>query len=83
MTKTSMSQINGVAVAAFALSIVLGASLTDTVHHPRARNHRHLGRTVSPVCHQSSPSMGEGGTFAFRKICGTTRTGIIPHRAYP
>ena len=34
MTKTSLSQINGVAVTAFALCIVLGALLTDTEHHP-------------------------------------------------
>jgi len=32
MTKTSLSQINGVAVTAFAISIVLGALLTSTVH---------------------------------------------------
>jgi regulator of protease activity HflC (stomatin/prohibitin superfamily) len=34
MTKTSLFQINGVAVAAFAICIVLGALLTLAVHHP-------------------------------------------------
>jgi regulator of protease activity HflC (stomatin/prohibitin superfamily) len=34
MTKTSLSKINGVAVAAFAICIVLGELLTLAVHHP-------------------------------------------------
>jgi hypothetical protein len=34
MTKISLSQINGVAVTAFALCIVLGALLTVSVHRP-------------------------------------------------
>jgi hypothetical protein len=77
MTKIGFAQMNGVAVTAFALCLVIGAFLAVTMHQACADNRGCTARPVPAIRHQGSPAMGESCAFALGKIRRTARPGIV------
>ena len=81
MTKMGFVKINGVAVTAFVLSIVVGALLSRTIHHPAPIIVGALLGLYLLYAIKVVRAMGEGGAPAPWPLRRSSRAGNISHHS--